>query len=104
MVILSVNWMNVFIVTIVGFVIVFVVLAMLISLLHLFGWVVNRRQNEKDMPEEVMSVVSAKESAAIAMALYLCNDRVHDEESDVITIRNINIRYSPWSSKIYGIQ
>jgi hypothetical protein len=40
---------------------------------------------------------------AIAMALHLFLDEVHDNESNVITIKRIERRYSPWSSKIYGI-
>ena len=40
---------------------------------------------------------------AIAMALHLFYDEVHDDESNVITIKRIERRYSPWSSKIYGI-
>jgi len=37
------------------------------------------------------------------MALHLFYDEVHDDESNVITIKRIERRYSPWSSKIYGI-
>lgn len=40
---------------------------------------------------------------AIAMALHMFYDEVHDTESNVITIKRIERRYSPWSSKIYGI-
>ena len=40
---------------------------------------------------------------AIAMALHLYYDEVHDNESNVITIKRIERRYSPWSSKIYGV-
>jgi glutaconyl-CoA/methylmalonyl-CoA decarboxylase subunit delta len=39
---------------------------------------------------------------AIAMALALYTEDVHDNESNVITIKRIERRYSPWSSKIYG--
>lgn len=40
---------------------------------------------------------------AIAMALHFFYDEVHDNESNVITIKRIERRYSPWSSKIYGV-
>jgi hypothetical protein len=40
---------------------------------------------------------------AMAMALHMFYDEVHDTESNVITIKRIERRYSPWSSKIYGI-
>jgi len=42
--------------------------------------------------------------AAIAMALYEMSDDNHDIENTVLTIRNVQRRYSPWSSKIYSIR
>jgi hypothetical protein len=42
-------------------------------------------------------------NAAISMALYLYFEELHDEESDVVTIKKVSKRYSPWSSKIYGL-
>ena len=42
-------------------------------------------------------------NAAIAMALYLHFDQIHDEESNIITIKKVTKNYSPWSSKIYGV-
>ncbi len=47
--------------------------------------------------------LSGQVTAAIAMAVYLCRD-LHDEESNVLTIKKISKTYSPWSSKIYGVQ
>ncbi|MFO8129108.1 MAG: OadG family protein [Bacteroidales bacterium] len=41
--------------------------------------------------------------AAISMAIYLYNE-LHDEESNVITIKKVSKAYSPWSSKIYGLR
>ncbi len=46
--------------------------------------------------------ISGETAAAIAMAIYLCRD-LHDDESNVLTIKKISKVYSPWSSKIYGI-
>lgn len=45
------------------------------------------------------------EIAAIGMALhlYLNDNAIHDNESNVITIKRIQRRYSPWSSKIYSM-
>ena len=40
--------------------------------------------------------------AAIGLALSLSME-VHDNEPDEITITRIQRRYSPWSSKIYGL-
>ena len=104
MVILSVSWPNIFSISALGFSIVLVILCLLIVFLYLLGWIIGNR-NKKTKEEEVTDVImSAEESAAIAMAIHLYYAGVHDEESNIITIRNINNRYSPWSSKIYGIQ
>lgn len=43
-------------------------------------------------------------NAAIAVALYLHFNEMHDEESNVITIQRISKTYSPWSSKIYNMR
>ncbi|MGN1252903.1 MAG: OadG family transporter subunit [Muribaculaceae bacterium] len=45
---------------------------------------------------------SGEEIAAITMALHQ-HFNVHDNESNLLTIRKIRRAYSPWSSKIYGI-
>ncbi len=42
-------------------------------------------------------------NAAIAMALHLYMNDMHDEESNVITIEDVRRTYSPWRSKIYGV-
>jgi len=42
--------------------------------------------------------------AAISTALYEVTEDVHDIESTVITIQKVTRRYSPWSSKIYGVR
>ncbi len=109
MLILSINWTNAFIVMFLGIAIVFTVLCLLIALLYGFGFVVSKLSKNEDEPasrneEESLDVVSGTESAAIAMALHLYYADIHDEESDIITIKNINSRYSPWNSKIYGVQ
>ncbi len=114
MMILAINWTNALIVTVVGFLLVFVVLVLLIVIITLFGKVMaptvkvpKQIKGETTSPacpsvETEDRHISADESAAIAMALYLAYE-VHDEESHVITIKKVERRYSPWSSKIYGI-
>ena len=47
--------------------------------------------------------IPALDSAAIATALHMYFDEVHDEESLVVTIKTVERRYSPWNSKIYGL-
>ena len=48
--------------------------------------------------------VAGDVSAAISTALYMFFDEMHDEESNVITIKRVRKTYSPWSSKIYGLR
>jgi len=43
-------------------------------------------------------------SVAIAMALHLHQNELHDAENNVLTINRVAKLYSPWSSKIYGLR
>lgn len=59
---------------------------------------------QADGAEKVEKVKSSgEEIAAIAMALHLFKNELHDQESLTLTINKISRAYSPWSSKIYGI-
>lgn len=112
------NWGNALIVTFLGFGIVFLILCLLIVIITVFGKAmaprvsikktVNKDKtegNEAEVSETILSgeYIPALDSAAIAMAIHLYYDDVHDEESHVITIKNVERKYSPWNSKIYGI-
>lgn len=116
--ILAINWSNALIVTLIGFLLVFVVLVLLVFIITLFGKVMaptvrvakkattgatTGNHDDQHDDGEYDRHLSADESAAIAMAIYLAYSDVHDEESHVITIKKVERRYSPWSSKIYGI-
>lgn len=48
-------------------------------------------------------VISGEVLAAISMALNVHYGDKHDKESNIITIVEGAKRYSPWSSKIYGL-
>jgi hypothetical protein len=48
--------------------------------------------------------ISGEVNAAIAMALYLYKNELHDYEETVLTIKKVARTYSPWSSKIYGLR
>jgi glutaconyl-CoA/methylmalonyl-CoA decarboxylase subunit delta len=61
-----------------------------------------RKADESEPSPEV--IVTGEVNAAISAALFLYFSELHDEESDVITIKKISRRYSPWSSKIYGLR
>ncbi len=49
-------------------------------------------------------VLTGETCAAIATALHLHLYEAHDGEEMRLTINNISRSYSPWSSKIYGVQ
>lgn len=52
--------------------------------------------NVNEVPGEVFAAISA--------ALYQYENEQHDQESEIITIERVSRRYSPWSSKIYGLR
>ncbi|MBN2682561.1 MAG: OadG family protein [Bacteroidales bacterium] len=56
-------------------------------------------ENKPDSDLEIEGDVNA----AIATAIYLFFDEQHDEESGVLTVKRVDKRYSPWSSKLYGV-
>lgn len=56
------------------------------------------------MNTTAITPTSVEAYAAIAMALYEMNGEVHDFENTVLTIKDIDRSYSPWSSKIYTLR
>ncbi len=107
----------------VGFGIVFLVLSLLVILFYAVPSIFNqitrytlyrkyqqdRHMQHRERAERVKNqtaplVMSAYDNAAIATALHLYFSELHDEESNVITIKRIERRYSPWSSKIYSVR
>lgn len=61
-------------------------------------------------PVKETAVISAEEvdipgevGAAIALAINLYISQYHDHEEAVLTIKKVARTYSPWSSKIYGL-
>ena len=102
------------IITIVGYVVVFIALAALVNVIGRIATVQQfvdrlrlraKKGVEKDSSEPELPVVSltADENAAICTALYLYFTELHDEEKYVMTVKKVSRTYSPWSSKIYGI-
>ncbi|MFI3314944.1 MAG: OadG family transporter subunit [Rikenellaceae bacterium] len=57
----------------------------------------------KSHKEITSDEVKGEVIAAIAVALRRYQDDLHDIESEVITINTVARAYSPWSSKIYGL-
>lgn len=63
-----------------------------------------RKSGEEDTVQEEHFDTPGEVNAAIGAALYLYFNELHDEESNIITMEKISKRYSPWSSKIYGLR
>jgi hypothetical protein len=59
---------------------------------------------ETAIPQVPKQDVSGEINAAIAMALYLYSNELHDQENPVITMIKVSKTYSPWSSHIYGLR
>nr|WP_321451779.1 OadG family protein [uncultured Carboxylicivirga sp.] len=98
-------------ITVVGWFIVFVALIFLIGVFLMVPKILNlgtkRRALKKQGSEQGEKgakdvILTGETNAAIAMALHLYFSDLHDEESNVITIKEVKRRYSPWSSKVYG--
>ncbi|MCL1821209.1 MAG: OadG family protein [Prolixibacteraceae bacterium] len=99
--------------SLIGLVVVFVGLVLLIFAFNFTAYLSVRsskkrmeRQNtttSKPVSSISPSEIPASEIAAISMALHLYFNDTHDEESNIITIKRIERRYSPWNSKLYGM-
>lgn len=98
-----------FTVAIVGFSIVFVSLTLLVivflRLPKLIKIKFRKRKSETAQDKENAgdNEIEGNVTAAISMALHLYFFEQHDEESNVVTIKKVRKAYSPWSSKIYGV-
>jgi glutaconyl-CoA/methylmalonyl-CoA decarboxylase subunit delta len=98
-------------VAIVGWLIVFAALVLLVVVFTQIPKLIYYNTRKKLKQQTKQAIVTNDElhtagdvGAAISMALYLFFDEMHDEESNVITIKRVRKTYSPWSSKIYGLR
>ena len=99
------------VVTFVGYIIVFAALVLLYFIFDLLSKILNSQIRSKLMRQgKIHSTdktsdfsVPGEVTAAISLALYM-STQLHDEESNVITIKKVSRVYSPWSSKIYGLR
>jgi Na+-transporting methylmalonyl-CoA/oxaloacetate decarboxylase gamma subunit len=94
-------------VAIVGYVIVFLVLVLLTFVYTLIPKIIaldaRRRMKKQGKCDDCeIADTEGDTTAAITMAIYMHLNELHDEESNVITIRRVSKQYSPWSSKIYA--
>ncbi len=99
-------------VAIVGFLIVFASLTTLVIIFSRLPKIINMKFNRqkitrKNKKEETITqddfIVEGNVTAAISLALHMYFNELHDEESNVVTIKKVRKAYSPWSSKIYSV-
>lgn len=100
------------VVTIGGFLIVIMALVVLFCIFTGFSKLVNhdfkkaKKEKKANVAPNTSTVAGWKVdedlAVVIGLALALSKD-VHDEESGFVTIKRVERRYSPWSSKIYGL-
>lgn len=111
MVFLIESWSGMLLNSLIGVVVVFGALILLVFMFEMIQYFSIRASKKKvakatgKSHKEISDVksISSEEIAAISMALHLYLHEVHDNESNVITIKRIERRYSPWNSKIYGL-
>lgn len=91
--------------------VVFSALVLIFLVLKAFTFLMNNEGGKKKKAASAAAAPAAKKAsmeneevvAAIATALDLYRQDLHDREDMVITIQNVGRRYSPWSSKIHGL-
>ena len=107
----NVGWIEMLLMTLIGFGVVFVVLVLLIFIMKGLGVVFTRQKKAKKVAAGVAGAdddhheaISDQEiAAAIITALKLYKSNLHDQESEMLTINRIARAYSPWNSKIHGL-
>ncbi|MCS7052210.1 MAG: OadG family protein [Ignavibacterium sp.] len=96
--------------TVIGYSVVFIALLLLYVIFYNLSKVlalnIKRILRKEGKSEEANKVeeISGEVNAAIAYAIYLYFNELHDKENPVITISRISKAYSPWSSKIYSLR
>ena len=108
MTMLAIDWGYALLVTGMGIGTVFVLLIVLIGLIDLQTRVIqafissgSKATVQKSPAADVTEThPTPQEKAAIAMAMHL----YFNEEPHIITIEEVERRYSPWSSKIYNMR
>lgn len=106
---LAINWSHVWMVTGLGFCMVIALLVVLIFILKLLGAVVSSavKAPKAEQPKAAAQAPAAAQAsadddlAAIAMALHLYFNGVHDVEPTEIHIKRVE--RSGWNSKLYGM-
>lgn len=98
------------VISIIGYGIVFIALILLFFLIVNMTKVLSSNTKRKlkakgdTVENEQDHTLTGEINAAISMAIYLHYQEAHDIENTVLTIEKVQRRYSPWSSKLYGLR
>jgi Na+-transporting methylmalonyl-CoA/oxaloacetate decarboxylase gamma subunit len=97
------------IITVVGYVVVFVALGVLFAMFFYLPKLLAirfkpRKKADGTIDTTKQAELSVEVNAAISVALHLYFNQFHDEESYEMTIKRESRIYSPWSSKIYQVR
>ena len=108
MTMLAIDWGFAGLITAVGIGVTFLLLIVLIWVINLQSELINKTFSSRKKNAAKPAVTTdmhptPHEQAAIAMAMHLYFD-AHDEEPHIITIQEVERRYSPWSYKIYNVR
>ncbi len=98
------------IIIVLGYVIVFIALTLLVylfvgipKLLSIFNSSKQEGSQNATSTSDSKSAISGEVNAAIAAAIFLYLDEIHDNEDYKMTIKKASKTYSPWNSKLYGL-
>ena len=98
--------------TVVAVAVVFLALMSIYLILAGYGKVIMGFQNRKKektptTPAEATTTNTGNKEAeiyaAIAAAIHLYNDELHDEEDNIITIQKVERAWTPWNAKYYNM-
>jgi glutaconyl-CoA/methylmalonyl-CoA decarboxylase subunit delta len=97
-------------VAMVGFGIVILSLTLLFVVFSRLPKIINLKIKKKGdlddtsrQAKETEAQIEGNVTAAISLALHRYFNELHDEESNIVTIKQVRKAYSPWSSKIYSV-
>ena len=67
----------------------------------------DKKKAQKETKKPIGAIASASQDdevmAAIAAAIHLYNDELHDEEDAIITIQKVEREWTPWNAKYYNM-
>jgi len=92
-----------------GYLAVFMVLVTLFIVFYNMPRVLNylfsprAKKTSIEQPATVNEDIPGEVNAAIATAIHLYLEELHDDQDMQLTIQKISKNYAPWSSKIYGL-